>query len=78
MSPPPAPHTRLNGYRRRRTLPPDTPTRPRKVQTTRMLKVHCPTVGCGFMVRMTQKWLSQGSPICPRHHMQMERPTNGV
>ena len=35
--------------------------RPR--QTTRMLKVECPT--CGYLVRTTRKMLDIGNPICP-------------
>lgn len=34
----------------------------RKVQSTRMLKLACPT--CGYIVRTTGKWLAQGLPTC--------------
>jgi len=34
-----------------------------KPQTTRMRKCECET--CGFLVRLTQKWLDVGQPICP-------------
>lgn len=34
-----------------------------KPQTTRMRKCECE--GCGFLVRLTQKWLDVGQPICP-------------
>ena len=37
----------------------------RKKQTTRMVKVVCPSPDCGCVVRMTQKWLSTvGAPRC--------------
>jgi hypothetical protein len=32
-------------------------------QSTRLLKVCCPS--CGYTVRVTQKWVSVGLPICP-------------
>jgi hypothetical protein len=31
-------------------------------QVTRMLKACCPS--CGYTVRLTQKWVSKGLPIC--------------
>lgn len=34
----------------------------RKKQGTRMLKAVC--VGCGYTIRLTQKWASQGLPTC--------------
>lgn len=34
-----------------------------KTQTTRMRKCECE--GCGFLVRLAQKWLDVGQPICP-------------
>ena len=46
------PHSRL-----------DTSTR--AVQSTRMLKCVCPEVGCGYTVRISQKWLTVGAPHCP-------------
>src|SRR5688572_10729408 len=39
--------------------------RERKVQTTRMKKVVCACDGCEFTVRMSQKWIDVGLPICP-------------
>jgi len=30
---------------------------------TRMLKCECPA--CGYLVRITQKWLDVGTPVCP-------------
>ena len=36
----------------------------RKVQGTRMIKASCPA--CGYTVRLTQKWLTFGLPICPQ------------
>jgi hypothetical protein len=39
------------------------PIKPPKTQTTRMRKCECET--CGFLVRLTQKWLDVGRPICP-------------
>lgn len=35
----------------------------RKVQTTRMLKLTCPT--CGYTARTTAKWIEVGLPTCP-------------
>ena len=34
----------------------------KKVQTTRMLKLTCPT--CGYVIRTTGKWLKTGVPTC--------------
>lgn len=34
-------------------------------QGTRLLKCECPE--CGYTVRVTQKWLDIGNPICPEH-----------
>lgn len=39
------------------------PVKENKPQTTRMRKCECET--CGFLVRLTQKWLDVGQPICP-------------
>lgn len=38
-------------------------------QTTRMLKVECPS--CGYLVRTTQKWLDEAIPECPLGHGEM-------
>lgn len=35
----------------------------RKVQGTRLLKVVCPD--CGYVIRVTRKWLDMGTPDCP-------------
>jgi len=35
----------------------------KKVQSTRLLKVECP--GCGYIARITQKWIDVGCPVCP-------------
>ena len=35
----------------------------RKKQGTRLHKVQCPM--CGYTVRVTDKWIEQGLPICP-------------
>jgi hypothetical protein len=35
----------------------------RKKQSTRLLKVQCP--GCDYTVRITQKWIDTGLPVCP-------------
>lgn len=43
----------------------------RKKQSTRLLKVECPA--CGYTVRVTQKWLEMGAPICPTDHEPMEQ-----
>lgn len=40
-----------------------------KKQSTRMLKVSCE---CGYTVRMTQKWLDIGAPICPVDGNEMQ------
>ena len=38
----------------------------RKVQGTRLLKVHCSR--CGYTARVTAKWIDKfGAPICPAH-----------
>lgn len=34
-----------------------------KKQATRLLKAVCPE--CGYTIRVTQKWASQGLPVCP-------------
>lgn len=47
----PFPHSRL------------VPLKEPKTQTTRMRKCECDQ--CGFLVRLTQKWLDVGLPICP-------------
>lgn len=39
------------------------PIKENKPQTTRMRKCTCDS--CGFLVRLTQKWLDVGQPICP-------------
>jgi hypothetical protein len=36
-----------------------------KKQSTRLLKVQCPDDECGYMVRVTAKWLEVGFPTCP-------------
>src|SRR6185295_736849 len=41
-----------------------------KVQTTRLLKVACPT--CDYTVRVTRSWLDIGLPICPVDGIEME------
>lgn len=30
---------------------------------TRLLKAHCPD--CGYIVRVTRRWIAEGYPICP-------------
>jgi hypothetical protein len=53
----PLPHARLN-FKGETTAP--------KKQTTRQLKVSCPD--CGYLARVTRKWLvDMGPPICPAH-----------
>ncbi len=39
-------------------------TSTRQVQTTRMLRCTC---ACGYTVRLSQKWLTVGLPLCPLH-----------
>jgi hypothetical protein len=41
-----------------------------KVQTTRLLKVSCPT--CDYTVRVTRSWLEIGNPVCPVDGIEME------
>lgn len=46
-----------------------------KKQATRLLKVQCPA--CEYVVRITQKWVDVGLPLCPnedceRHGAEME------
>jgi hypothetical protein len=41
-----------------------------KKQGTRMIKAEC--AECGYAVRLTQKWLDVGAPICPVDHVQMK------
>jgi hypothetical protein len=42
----------------------------RKKQTTRLNKCECQS--CGYTVRVTQKWLEIGAPICPCNGESME------
>lgn len=42
----------------------------RQKQTTRLLKVSCPT--CDYTVRIARKWLDIGAPICPLDEIAME------
>lgn len=51
----PYPHARLN-------------VQGRKTQSTRMIKAWCPD--CGYTVRLAQKWVDEGLPICPKHSVQ--------
>jgi hypothetical protein len=41
-----------------------------KKQTTRLLKVSCPT--CDYTVRVTRSWLDIGLPICPVDSEEMQ------
>ena len=46
---------------------------PRKVQSTRMVKVTCDS--CGYVARTTRKWLDDaGAPICPCSGEPMSLP----
>ena len=45
-----------------------------KKQGTRLLKVVCPT--CEYTVRITQKWLNIGLPVCPCGTDMMEAISN--
>lgn len=51
----PYPHAMLNSHI-------DDATGPKK-QGTRLLKVLCPA--CGYTVRIAQKWIDAGFPVCP-------------
>lgn len=55
----------------------DTPqsTRP-KTQTTRMRKCEC--LECGYVVRITAKWLAVGLPHCPEHGAMAEASAQGA
>lgn len=44
-----------------------------KTQTTRLLKVQC--TSCGYVARVTNKWLEVGTPICPADEIPMEIPS---
>jgi hypothetical protein len=44
----------------------------RKKQTTRLNKAEC--ASCGYTVRVTQKWLEIGAPLCPCNQKPMEVP----
>ena len=37
----------------------------RKLAWTRLMRVHC--AACGYLVRITQRWLMVSIPICPNH-----------
>ena len=37
---------------------------------TRQLRVHCPT--CGYVARVSRKWLDVGTPHCPTHGAMVE------
>jgi hypothetical protein len=43
-----------------------------KKQSTRMVKAECPE--CGYVVRLSRKWLDVAVPQCPVHHVEMESP----
>jgi hypothetical protein len=46
-----------------------------KKQGTRMIKVACPKLECGYQVRTTKKWLEIGVPTCPcGEKMEAELP----
>lgn len=38
---------------------------PHKKDGTRLIKVVCPSPGCGYTIRVTQKWIEVGYPTCP-------------
>jgi len=47
--------------------------RPIKKQTTRLLKVSCIDPDCGYIARVTRKWIEElGPPICPCNGESME------
>jgi hypothetical protein len=47
-----------------------------KKQATAMLKTVCPV--CGYILRSTEKWLSQGIPDCPVCRVRMRCPSLGL
>jgi len=53
------PHSPLNGLKA-----------PGKKQSTRLLKCECG--GCGYTIRITQKWLDIGAPDCPSCLQKLE------
>jgi len=46
-------------------------TAPRKKQTTRMLKAHCPEADCDYTVRLTAVHAKKALPICGVHEKRM-------
>lgn len=46
-----------------------------KVKKTYLVKAECPC--CGYTVRVTQKWLDLGSPICPLDNVPMVTDGSG-
>jgi hypothetical protein len=62
---PPYPHAALGGGT-------DPAKGDPKKQTTRMVKAECPE--CGYVVRLSRKWLDVAVPQCPVHHVEMESP----
>ena len=56
--------------------PTTTEGKPRRKQSTRMLKCQCGF--CGYVVRTTRTWLDEyGPPLCPCNSKQMEGPDDG-
>lgn len=43
---------------------------PKPKQPTRLLKAECPV--CGYTIRVTQKWVAQGLPVCYQDKTQLE------
>ena len=41
-----------------------------KKDTTRLIKVEC--FNCGYVARVSRKWLATGAPICPQDNIEME------
>jgi hypothetical protein len=59
----PYPHAELDA-RRRRPDPGEAPlSSAPKTQSTRLHKVMCRQ--CGYVARVTMKWLNEGMPVCP-------------
>ena len=46
--------------------------RSRKKQGTRLLQCVCPA--CGYLVRITQKWIDKGLPVCPCGISLVQKP----
>lgn len=76
----PLPHARLHiGESPLVAVAPVALDRPKK-QRARLLKAECVDDGCGYIVRLAEKWVRNlGPPLCPKHRaaMSIEMPPLG-